>query len=48
MSTKVKLFAGLIIAVSVILAVLSVWDEPLIVDEVPHVGSGYSYLKTGC
>ena len=47
MSTKVKLFAGLIIAVSVILAVLSVWDEPLIVDEVPLVGSGFPSLKKG-
>lgn len=47
MLKKNNLIAGLIIAGSVILAILSVWDEPLIVDEVPHVGSGYSYLTTG-
>ena len=39
------LFATLIIITAVILAVTSVWDDSAIVDEIPHIGSGYSYVK---
>lgn len=35
---------GIIIA-SLILAISSFWDDSLIVDEIPHVGSGYAYVK---
>lgn len=38
------ILAGVIIAGSVLLAIGSAWDESLVVDEVPHVGAGYSYL----
>ncbi|MBI2676466.1 MAG: glycosyltransferase family 39 protein [Candidatus Yanofskybacteria bacterium] len=41
---KTKLLAGLIISVAVILAVTSSWNDSLIVDEIPHIGAGYSYL----
>ncbi len=45
MSTKPRnIFAGLIIALGVALAVTSSWNDSLIVDEIPHVGAGYSYL----
>lgn len=39
------ILAGVIIAGAVLLAAGSAWDESLIVDEVPHIGAGYSYLK---
>ena len=33
------------IITSLILAITSFWNDSLIVDEIPHVGSGYSYIK---
>ncbi len=33
-----------IMAVATILAITSVWNDSLIVDEDPHIGAGYSYL----
>ena len=33
-----------IIAVATVLAIASVWNDSVIVDEVPHIGAGYSYL----
>jgi len=41
---KTKLFVGLIIFLATVLAVTSFWDDSLIVDEIPHIGAGYSYL----
>lgn len=46
-STKNKLLAGAIIITVVVLAITSVWDDSLIVDEIPHVGAGYSYVSKG-
>src|SRR3989344_4535684 len=42
---RTKLIQIGIIAISLILAVSSFWNDSLIVDEIPHVGSGYSYVK---
>ena len=42
---KTKLLAIAIITVSLVLAISSFWNDSLIVDEIPHVGSGYSYVK---
>ena len=42
---RTKLIPIGIIAISLILAVSSFWNDSLIVDEIPHVGSGYSYVK---
>ena len=39
-----KLTVIIIISVAVILSIASVWDDSIIVDEVPHIGAGYSYL----
>lgn len=44
LSGKIRVLAAFIIAVSVVLAFASVWDDSIIVDEVPHIGAGYSYL----
>lgn len=44
---KIKFLAGGIITVAVILAIVSVWGDSFVVDEIPHVGSGYSYLAKG-
>ena len=44
MSGKIKILATAILATAVILAITSVWDDSIIVDEVPHIGAGYSYL----
>src|SRR3989338_6628036 len=41
---KTKIVAAIIISVAVALAIISVWDDSLIVDEIPHIGAGYSYL----
>ena len=43
--TRSGLIATGIIIVSLILAITSFWDDSLIVDEIPHVGSGYGYVK---
>jgi len=44
LSKKVGIFAAVIITVAVILAITSSWNDSIIVDEVPHIGAGYSYL----
>ncbi len=44
MNKSIKIFAGLVIASAVVLAILSLWNDSIIVDEVPHIGAGYSYL----
>jgi hypothetical protein len=48
MSNKlVKTTAFIIITTAVVLSIASSWDESLIVDEIPHIGAGYSYLTKG-
>ncbi|TSC90062.1 MAG: glycosyl transferase family protein [Parcubacteria group bacterium Gr01-1014_2] len=42
---KSGLLATLIITTALALAISSFWNDSLIVDEIPHVGSGYSYVK---
>src|SRR3989344_3315660 len=42
MSTK--FIAGIIITSAVILAIASVWNDSPVVDEIPHIGAGYSYV----
>ena len=44
---KTKLIAGLIIMSASILAIASVWNDSPIVDEIPHIGAGYSYIQKG-
>ncbi len=47
LSKKVGVFAAVIIAAAVVLAVTSSWNDSLVVDEVPHIGAAYSYLEKG-
>src|SRR3989338_6529100 len=48
MTKRIALFFALALVVfSVFLAITSVWNDSVIVDEVPHVGAGYSYLTKG-
>src|SRR3989344_1789138 len=41
---KTNILAAVIIVSAIVLAVTSVWDDSLIVDEIPHIGAGYSYV----
>ncbi len=41
------LVAILIVVLSLILGVTSVWNDSPIIDEIPHIGAGYSYVDTG-
>lgn len=43
--SKFWLITILIISISLVLAITSFWNDSLIVDEIPHVGSGYGYVK---
>lgn len=47
LSKKVVIFAAVIITVTAVLAITSSWNDSLVVDEVPHIGAGYSYLVKG-
>ena len=42
-----KKLSILIVLVAVVLSVTSLWDDSFIVDEIPHVGAGYSYIAKG-
>ena len=42
-----KILPIIIIVCALALALGSVWEDSLIVDEIPHVGAGYSYWATG-
>ena len=42
---KIDPIATLIISISLALAISSFWNDSLIVDEIPHIGSGYAYVK---
>jgi len=44
---KTSIIAIIIIAAAVVLAIASSWNDSLVVDEVPHIGAGYSYLVKG-
>lgn len=44
MAKNSLLYAGLIIASALILAISSSISDSLVVDEVPHIGAGYSYV----
>lgn len=41
---KTKFIAVTIIASATILAIASVWNDSPVVDEIPHIGAGYSYV----
>ena len=43
--TRFGIVAAIIIGTALILAITSFWNDSLVVDEIPHVGSGYSYVK---
>ncbi len=43
---KAGLIATGIVIISLVLAISSFWNDSLIVDEIPHVGSGYGYVKS--
>jgi len=42
-----KYIAAIIIISAAILAMASVWNDSPIVDEIPHIGAGYSYIQKG-
>lgn len=42
-----KKLSILIVLVSLVLAITSLWDDSFVVDEIPHVGAGYSYIQKG-
>ncbi|MDP6585098.1 MAG: glycosyltransferase family 39 protein, partial [Anaerolineales bacterium] len=42
-----KRLSVLIVLIAVVLAITSLWDDSFIVDEIPHVGAGYSYIAKG-
>ncbi len=46
-AANVKIIVGGIIGVATIIAIASVWNDSFIVDEIPHVGAGYSYVDKG-
>jgi len=37
----------LVVLIALVLAITSLWDDSFIVDEIPHVGAGYSYVTKG-
>src|SRR3989344_3493904 len=39
-----KFIAGIIIVSATVLAIASVWNDSPVVDEIPHIGAGYSYV----
>src|SRR3989344_3567537 len=44
---KSKIIAAGLIITALVLAITSVWNDSFIVDEIPHVGAGYSYIAKG-
>lgn len=42
-----EITAVIIVVSAIILAVTSVWNDAPIVDEIPHIGAGYSYITRG-
>ena len=47
MTKHYKIIAFIIVLAALFLAITSVWDDSPIVDEIPHIGSGYSYVIKG-
>jgi len=43
--SKTTLLVLIIISLAVVFSITSFWNDSLIVDEIPHVGSGYGYVK---
>lgn len=41
---KIKLIATTIIISALVLEITSVWNDSPVVDEIPHIGAGYSYI----
>nr|AQS32858.1 hypothetical protein [uncultured bacterium] len=41
------LFAIIIVITALMLAITSVWNDSPVVDEIPHIGAGYSYITKG-
>src|SRR3989344_6187549 len=41
---QIKLLGTIIITSAVVLSITSAWNDSIIVDEIPHIGAGYSYL----
>jgi len=41
------LLAVIIVVAALILGITSVWNDAPIVDEIPHIGAGYSYIAKG-
>lgn len=41
---QIKLIVVAVMAISLTLSIASLWGDSIIVDEVPHIGAGYSYL----
>ncbi len=41
---KTKFIATIIIVSAVVLEITSVWNDSPVVDEIPHIGAGYSYV----
>ena len=44
---KISNIAVLVVLVALALSITSLWDDSFIVDEIPHVGAGYSYITKG-
>src|SRR3990167_8849054 len=44
---KYSFLASFLIIVTSLVALASVWRDAPIVDEIPHIGSGYSYVSLG-
>jgi hypothetical protein len=42
-----KKLSFLIFLIALVMAITSLWDDSFIVDEIPHVGAGYSYITKG-
>lgn len=42
-----KFISGLVVLSALVLMIVSVWDDAPIVDEIPHIGAGYSYVAKG-
>lgn len=47
MTRNYKIIALIILLSALVLAVTSVWNDSPIVDEIPHIGAGYSYITKG-
>src|SRR3989344_9081279 len=42
-----KNISTLLVLIALIMAITSLWDDSFVVDEIPHVGAGYSYVTKG-